>query len=62
VGRNKKGLGVDRRITLKKLIFMKRDGQACPGLICSENGQVAGARDCGNEHMGYLKCGEFLDT
>jgi len=27
----------------------------------SENGQVAGPRECGNEHKGSIKCGEFLD-
>jgi hypothetical protein len=34
VGRYEEGLGVDGKIIFKKkLIFKKRDGQACPGLI-----------------------------
>ena len=24
-------------------------------------GQVAGTCECGNEHLGSVKCGEFLD-
>ena len=27
----------------------------------SEQGQLAGPCDCGNELSGYAKCGEFLD-
>jgi len=27
----------------------------------SGKGQVAGTCDCGNEHLGSIKCGEFLD-
>jgi hypothetical protein len=25
----------------------------------AENGEVAGARECGNEPLGSIKCGEF---
>jgi hypothetical protein len=27
----------------------------------SRQGQVAGCCECGNEHSGFLKCGEFLE-
>ena len=29
--------------------------------ICSDQGQVAGCCECGNEPSGSIKCGEFLD-
>ena len=29
--------------------------------VCSGQGQVAGICECGNEHSGTIKCGEFLD-
>ena len=29
--------------------------------LASEQGQMAGTCDCGNEHSGSIKCGEFLD-
>ena len=31
------------------------------GLIWLSIGQVAGTGECGNEHSGSIKCGEFLD-
>jgi len=35
--------------------------EAWTGLIWLRQGQVTGAYDCGNEHLGSIKCGEFLD-
>jgi len=37
---------------------MMRHGVDCCG---SGSGQYAGACDCGNEPLGSIKCGEFLD-
>ena len=37
---------------------MKWSGEDCCG---SEQGQVAGACECGNEPSGSIKCGEFLE-
>ena len=39
-------------------IFRKWDVEVGAG---SGKGKVAGTCDCGNEPLGYIKCGEFLD-
>jgi len=41
--------------------FIKWDGEAGVNWCGSGWGQVAGACECGNEHSGSTKCGEFLD-
>jgi hypothetical protein len=53
--------GVDGRIILK-WIFKTWDGEgARTGLIWLRITQVAGSCECGNEPLGSIKCGEFLD-
>ena len=47
--------GIDGRIILLKCFFKK--WADCCG---SGYGQVVGACECGNEHSGSIKCGEFL--
>jgi len=46
-----------------KWIFKVYDGGWGHGLDCSgsEKGQKEGCFECGNEHSGSTKCGEFLD-
>ena len=51
---------VDGRLILKR-IFMKWDGVHGLDLCGSGNGQVAGICKGGNEPLGSMKCGEFLD-
>jgi hypothetical protein len=50
-------LGVDGRIILK-WIFKKWDRLVCSG---SEQGQVAGSCECGNEPSVSIKCGQFFE-
>jgi hypothetical protein len=42
---------------------LQRSGVGSHGLDCcgSVEGLVDGACECGNEHSGSIKCGEFLD-
>jgi len=47
--------GVDGRIILR-CIFRNWGVEAWTG-----QGQVAGTCECGNEPLGSIKCGEFLD-
>jgi len=53
-------LGVDRWIILGWIsgggMWIRGLDWAGPG-----QGQVADACECGNEHSGFIKCGEFLD-
>jgi len=51
---------VDGRIILK-WIFMKLGGVVWTGLIWLRVGQLAGCCECGNEPLGSIKCGEYLD-
>jgi hypothetical protein len=53
-------LGLDGKI-ISKWIFNKWDGKAWIGLIWLRIGTGWGACECGNEHSGSIKCGEFLD-
>jgi hypothetical protein len=39
----------------------KWDGEAWIGFIWLRIGALGGACECGNEHSGSKKCGEFLD-
>ena len=48
-------IGVDGIIL--KWTFMKWDLDRS----CSGYGQVEGARECGNQPSGSIKCGEFID-
>jgi len=52
--------GVEGRIILK-WIFDKWDGEAWTGLLWLRIGTGGGCFECGNEHYGTIKCGEFLD-
>jgi hypothetical protein len=52
--------GVDGRIILK-WIFKTWDVEYGLDLGGSGWGQVEGCCECGNEHPGSIKCGEFLD-
>jgi hypothetical protein len=52
--------GVDGRIILG-LIFKKWDVSVRTGLGWLRIGQVAGACECGEEHSGSIKRGEFID-
>ena len=52
--------GIDGRITLG-WIFRKWDVRAWTGSMWLKYGQVAGSCVCGNEPLGSVKCGEFLD-
>jgi hypothetical protein len=52
--------GIDGLIILR-WIFRKWGVGAWTGLIGSEQGQVAGTCECGNEPSSYIKRGEFLD-
>jgi len=56
-----KELGINGKIILK-CMFKKSNGVG-HGLDCggSGYGQVAGVCECGNEPLGSIKCGEFLD-
>jgi hypothetical protein len=51
--------GVDGRIILK-WIFKTWDG-GMDQIGWLKIGQVVGSCECGNEHPGSIKCGEFLD-
>ena len=53
-------LGVDGRIILR-WIFRKRGRNYGLDRAGSGWGQVAGICECGNEPLGSIKCGEFLD-
>jgi len=55
-------LGVYGRIILK-WILKKSNGRAWTELIWSRirTGGLAGSCECGNETLGFVKCGEFLD-
>jgi hypothetical protein len=55
-------LGIDRRIVLK-CIFKKWDWGGGHGMDSSGSGygQVVASCECGNERLGSIKCGEFLD-
>jgi hypothetical protein len=50
----------DGRIILK-WIFRKWDVGAWTGLIWLREGIVGISCECGNEPLGSIKCGEFLD-
>jgi hypothetical protein len=52
--------GVDRRIILRWIFQEVGWGHGLDGPD-SEKGQVAGTCECGNEHLGSIKCGELLD-
>jgi hypothetical protein len=47
--------GVDENVILR---WIFKSGLNCSG---SEQGQMVGYCECGNEHSGSIKCGEFLD-
>jgi hypothetical protein len=49
-------VGLDRRIILKWM-FKKWDGKAWTGLNRLRIGTVSGSCECGNEHLGSIKCG-----
>jgi len=50
-------LGIDGRIVLR-WIFRKWDVGAWTGFMWLRMGQVSGTRECGNESLGSIKCGE----
>jgi hypothetical protein len=53
--------GIDGRVILKWL-FKEWDGQAQTGIPWLRiKGQVEGLCECGNEPLGPIKCGGFLD-
>jgi hypothetical protein len=52
--------GVDRRIILR-WVFRKRDVGVWTGWSWIRLGQVAGTCECGDEPLGSIKYGEFLD-
>jgi len=51
---------VDGRIILR-CIFRKWDGVMHWIELAQDQGQVTGTCECGNELLGSIKCGEFLD-
>ena len=53
-------LGVDGRIILRR-IFWKWDLGAWGGSSWFKIRKVGGNFECGNEPLGSIKCGEFLD-
>ena len=53
-------LGVDGRIILR-WIFRKWEGVVGTGWSWLRIGTGDGHFECGNEHSGSIKCGEFLD-
>jgi len=56
-----KDLGVDGR-TILRWIFKKCSEEIWTGLIWLRIGKkLAGFCECGTEHSGFIKCGEFLD-
>ena len=52
--------GIDGRIILR-WILRKWDVRAWTGSTRFREGQVSGHCECGNEPLGSVKCGEFLD-
>jgi hypothetical protein len=52
--------GGDGKIILR-WNFRKWDVGALIGLIWRRQGGVTGTCECGNEPLGSVKCGEFLD-
>jgi len=52
--------GIDGRIILR-WIFRKWDVGASTGLSWLRIGTGGGHCECGNETLGYIKCGKFLD-
>jgi hypothetical protein len=58
-GEHLEDLGVDGRIILR-WIFRKWDRKARSGLMWLRIGTGSGRFECGNEHSGSIKCGEFL--
>jgi hypothetical protein len=40
---------------------LKWDGEAWTGKLWVRIGTGGGAGECGNEFLGLIKCGEFLD-
>jgi hypothetical protein len=46
-------------------IKMQFQEVGCGGMdwidLAQDKRQLAGTCECGNEHSGYIKCGEFLD-
>jgi len=52
--------GVDRRIILRWIFRNWDEGVGLVGAGSGE-GQVADTCECGNEPLGSIKCGEFLD-
>jgi hypothetical protein len=52
--------GVDGRIMLR-WIFRKWNVGVRTGLSWLSRGKVEGTCECGNEHSGFMKCGELLD-
>jgi len=54
------GPGVDGRIILR-WIFTKWDVGVWTGSSWLRIGKVPGSWECGNEPLGSVKCGEFLD-
>ena len=59
-GAHLKDLGVDERIIFK-WVLEKWDAGHGLDRSGSEQGQVAGSCKCGNKHLGFIECGEFLD-
>jgi hypothetical protein len=51
---------IDGRIILR-WICRKWDVRAWTGSVWLGVGQVVGTCECGNETLGSIKCGEFLD-
>jgi hypothetical protein len=54
------GLGIDGRIILK-WILKEREWKDLEWINVVQENEVAGCCECGNEHSGSIKCGEFLD-
>jgi hypothetical protein len=52
--------GVDGRILLR-WIFKKKDVGVRTGMSWLRIEKVAGTCESGNEPLGFIKCGEFLD-
>ena len=59
-GDHLKDPGVDGRKILKCIFGKWNGGMDWIGLA-QETGQVAGCCECGNEALGCIRCGEFLD-
>jgi hypothetical protein len=57
----KRPLGRPRRRWEDNIKIIFRKGMWEHGLARAGSGQLAGTCECGNEHSGSIKCGDFFD-